>query len=59
MYSNQMGLDGDRLYYDGTAMIVSMLSGSEYSLLIANRLSTGRLWPKVLNVRRSNRVFVP
>lgn len=36
MYSNQMGLDGDRLYYDGTAMIIVngqiVAQGSQFSL---------------------------
>lgn len=42
MYSNQMGLDGDRLYYDGTAMIVSLTLINASSMLTLVRSSTDR-----------------
>lgn len=36
LYANQQGCDGDRLYYDGCAMIVAngnvMAQGSQFSL---------------------------
>lgn len=45
LYANQQGCDGDRLYYDGCAMVCILTSvGLPRILMLTVRLSSMELW---------------